>query len=122
MASTDPVVLREIVRDSRIPRSVRQVLKIEAGMNDLVVLPVVLVLIAVATDQGGSVGGWLIFLIKLLLLGPVIGFAVGGLGSWVMNWMDEKITIRREHQALYGVGLVFASYSAATAAGGDGFL
>ena len=37
LASTDPVVLREIVRDRRIPRSVRQVLKIEAGMNDLIV-------------------------------------------------------------------------------------
>jgi NhaP-type Na+/H+ or K+/H+ antiporter len=33
LASTDPVVLRDIVRDERIPRSVRQVLKIEAGMN-----------------------------------------------------------------------------------------
>ena len=43
LASTDPVVLREIVRDERIPRPVRQILKIEAGMNDLVVLPVVLV-------------------------------------------------------------------------------
>ncbi len=122
LASTDPVVLRDIVRDERIPRSVRQVLKIEAGMNDLVVLPVVLVLIAVATDQGGSVGGWVIFLVKLLLLGPAIGFAVGGVGSWLMNWMDKKMTIRREHQSLYGVGLVLASYSAATAAGGDGFL
>ena len=49
LASTDPVVLRDIVRDPRIPRSVRQVLKIEAGTNDLVVLPVVLILIAVAT-------------------------------------------------------------------------
>ena len=44
LASTDPVVLREIVRDRRIPRSVRQILQIEAGMNDLVVLPVILVL------------------------------------------------------------------------------
>lgn len=122
LASTDPVVLREIVRDERIPRSVRQVLKIEAGMNDLVVLPVVLVLIAVATDQGGSTGGWAVFLVKLLVLGPAIGFAVGGLGSWVMSWMDRKMTIRSEHQSLYGVGLVLAAYSAATAAGGDGFL
>lgn len=30
LASTDPVVLREIIRDSRIPRSVRQTLRIEA--------------------------------------------------------------------------------------------
>ncbi len=122
LASTDPVVLREIVRDQRIPRPVRQELKIEAGMNDLVVLPVVLVLIAVATDQAGGAVDWAIFLVKLLVLGPAIGFAVGGLGSWLMAWMDKKLTIRTEHQSLYGVGLVLASYSAATAAGGDGFL
>ena len=40
LASTDPVVLREIVRDTRIPRSVRQVLRFEAGTNDIVVLTV----------------------------------------------------------------------------------
>jgi len=30
--------------------------------------------------------------------------------------------VKREYQALYGIGLVLASYSAATAVGGDGFL
>ncbi len=69
LVSIDPVVLREIVRDPRIPRPVRQVLKIEAGMNDLVVLPVFLILIAVATDQGGCLGDWLVFLVKLLVIG-----------------------------------------------------
>jgi NhaP-type Na+/H+ or K+/H+ antiporter len=54
LASTDPVVLREILRDGRIPRSVRQTLKIEAGMNDIVVLPVILVLIAVARQKWGA--------------------------------------------------------------------
>lgn len=122
LASTDPVVLRDIVRDERIPRSVRQVLKIEAGMNDLIVLPVVLVLIAVANDEGSSFGGWSVFLVKLLLLGPAIGLAIGGLGSWLMNRIDAKMPIRSEHQALFGVGLVLAPYSAAAAAGGDGFL
>ena len=97
-------------------------LKIEAGMNDLVVLPVVLVLIAMATDQGSGVSGCIVFLAKLLLLGPAIGFAVGGLGSWPMNRIDAKMAIRQEHQALFGVWLVLASYTAATAAGGDGFL
>jgi NhaP-type Na+/H+ or K+/H+ antiporter len=40
LASTDPVVLRDVVRDERIPRSVRSALKIEAGTNDIVVLPI----------------------------------------------------------------------------------
>ncbi len=122
LASTDPVVLREIVRDTRIPRSVRQVLKIEAGMNDIVVLPVILVLIAVIQAQGGSAGDWSVFLAKLLLLGPAIGFVIGGLGSWLMTKVDHHMRVRREHQAVYGIGLVLAAYAAATVVGGDGFL
>ena len=121
LASTDPVVLRELVRDPRIPRSVRQILKIEAGTNDIIVLPVILVLIAVAQAQGRDMAGWGAFLAQLLLLGPAIGFAIGGLGSWLMSRMDARMNIRREHQSLYGIGLVLAAYTAATVAGGEGF-
>ena len=122
LASTDPVMLREIVRDQRIPRSVRQVLTMEAGMNDIVVLPVILILIAVAQSQTTGLGSWSTLLTKLLLLGPLIGFAIGGVGSWLMARIDSMTGVRREYQALYGVGMVMSAYSAAVAAGGDGFL
>ncbi len=122
LASTDPVVLREVLRDWRIPRSVRQVLKLEAGSNDLVVLPVILILIAVARSEMGDATDWAVFLSQLLILGPIIGFAIGGAGSWAMSAIDRRMGIRQEYQALYGIGLVLASYAAATAAGGDGFL
>ena len=122
LASTDPVVLREIVRDEKVPRSVRQILKIEAGMNDIVVLPVILVLIAVGLGEVGGAGAWVTFMVKLLLVGPLIGFAIGGAGSWLIGKVDARTGVRREYQALYGVGLVLASYVAATSAGGDGFL
>ncbi len=68
LASTDPVVLRDIVRDERIPRSIRRALGIEAGMNDIVVLPIVLVLIAVLTAQGEGMD-WGAFLFKILAHG-----------------------------------------------------
>ncbi len=122
LASTDPVVLGEIIRDSRIPRSVRQTLRIEAGMNDLVVLPTILILIAVATAASSGISEWIIFLLKLLVLGPVIGFAIGGAGSWLMVRIVRKTPIRRELQSLYGLGLVFGSFAGGTAVGGDGFL
>jgi NhaP-type Na+/H+ or K+/H+ antiporter len=99
-----------------------QVLKIEAGTNDIVVLPVVLVLIAVIRAEDRGITEWVAFMAQLLLLGPAIGFAVGGVGSWLINKADSWIRIRREHQALYGIGLVLAAYVAATVAGGDGFL
>jgi NhaP-type Na+/H+ or K+/H+ antiporter len=38
LASTDPVVLRDVLRNDQIPRSVRRALGVEAGMNDLVVV------------------------------------------------------------------------------------
>jgi sodium/hydrogen antiporter len=122
LASTDPVVLRDVLRDPRIPRSVRRTLSVEAGTNDIVVLPILLVLIAVAHADLGGPGEWLAFLGRLFVLGPAAGFAVGAAGSWTMGWADQRFHIRREYQSLYGIGLVLGAYVAGEAAGGDGFL
>jgi sodium/hydrogen antiporter len=122
LASTDPVVLRDVLRDPRIPRSVRQILSVEAGTNDIVVLPILLVLIAVAHADLGGPTQWLTFLGRLLVLGPAVGFAVGAAGAWVMGKVDERFHIRHEYQSLYGIGLVLGAFVTGEAAGGDGFL
>jgi NhaP-type Na+/H+ or K+/H+ antiporter len=122
LASTDPVVLRDIVRDERVPRAVRRALGVEAGMNDLVVLPIVLVLIAVLTARGSSLLEWAGFLARILVLSPLIGLGVGWLGARLMGWADARMGVHREYQALYGIGLVLACYAAGQALGGDGFL
>jgi NhaP-type Na+/H+ or K+/H+ antiporter/rhodanese-related sulfurtransferase len=122
LASTDPVVLRDIVRNQNVPRSVRRALSVEAGMNDLVVLPIVLILIALLTAQGNTAWDWANFLVRILILSPLVGLTVGGIGSWAMGWLDNRMGIEREYQALYGIGLVLASFAAGQAMGGDGFL
>jgi sodium/hydrogen antiporter len=122
LASTDPVVLRDVLRDQRIPRSVRRALSVESGMNDIVVLPIVLVLIAVLRADVGGATGWLIFAAQLLILSPLAGIAVGGLGARLMARADQRFGIRREYQALYGIGLVLAAFVAGQAVQGDGFL
>lgn len=122
LSSTDPVVVRDVVRDKRIPGAIRQSLTTEAATNDIVVLPVVLITIAVVKAEASSFGEWALVLGRLLVLGPALGFAIGALGAWLMSWMDRRFGIRREYQSLYGMGLVFATYTAATSVGGDGFL
>jgi NhaP-type Na+/H+ or K+/H+ antiporter len=122
LASTDPVVLRDVLRDPRIPRSVRRALRVEAGTNDIVVLPILLVLIAIARADLGGPAEWLGFLGQLFVLGPAAGFAVGAAGSWVMGRVDQRFQIRREYQSLYGIGLVLGAFVAGEAVGGDGFL
>lgn len=122
LSSTDPVVLRDVVRDRRLPSSVRQALKVEAGTNDVVVLPLVIVLAAVGRGDVGGTGDWVLFALQLLVIGPAAGFAVGAIGSELMLRADKRFGIRREYQALYGIGLVLGSYAAGEAVGGDGFL
>ncbi|HET9224658.1 MAG TPA: cation:proton antiporter [Roseiflexaceae bacterium] len=122
LSSTDPVVLRDVLRDERIPRSIRRALSVEAGMNDIVVLPIVLILIAILTASVGGMLEWALFLAKLLILSPLIGLAVGGIGAWLMGRADMRFGIRHEHQALYGIGLVLAAFVAGQAVQGDGFL
>ncbi len=122
LASTDPIILRDVVRNERIPRSVRRALTVEAGMNDVVLLPIILTLIAISQAGTSGVLGWITFFAQLLVLSPAVGLAVGGVGAWLMGRIDAWHGVRREYQALYGLGLVLAAYTAAQAAGGDGFL
>ncbi|MGH7949849.1 MAG: cation:proton antiporter, partial [Candidatus Binataceae bacterium] len=122
LASTDPIVLRDLLRDRRIPQSIRQALAVEGGTNDLVVLPTLLVLIAIAVGRVGGGGAWAWFLFSLFVIGPAIGFAVGGIGAWLVARADQRYQVRREYQTLYGIGIVFVAYSVAQFAGGDGFL
>jgi NhaP-type Na+/H+ or K+/H+ antiporter len=122
LSSTDPVVLRDVIHDTRIPSSIRHTLGIEAGTNDLVVLPIVLVLIAVALARLGGALEWLTFVLRLVVLGPLVGFAIGGGGAWALGKVDAWLGVSRAYQALYGVGLILGAYVAGVAVGGDGFL
>lgn len=122
LSSVDPVILRDVSRDERVPRSIRESLTTEAGANDMIVLPVVLLLQAIALNQGGTTIGWLLFLARLFLLGPIAGFLAGAIAAYVMRWVRARTPIRREYRALYGIGVVFAAYFAGTMLGSSGFL
>jgi NhaP-type Na+/H+ or K+/H+ antiporter len=122
LASTDAVVLRDVIRDQRVPGAVRRTLSIEAGTNDVIVLPPVLVLSAVAARAAGTGLEWAWFAVQLFLIGPGIGALVGAGGAWAMGRVDARAPIRREYQALYGVGLVLAAFALGEWLGADGFL
>jgi MFS family permease len=99
-----------------------QALNIEAGTNDIVVLPTLLILIALANAEASGIAGWAILVGEALILGPVIGFAIGADAAWLMSKADKRFGVSEVYQSLYSVGIVLLSYSVATALGGDGFL
>jgi NhaP-type Na+/H+ or K+/H+ antiporter len=65
---------------------------------------------------------WTIFLGRVLVLSPLLGLLVGGIGGWLIGKADARFNIRSEYQALYGIGLVLAAFATGQGLGGDGFL
>jgi NhaP-type Na+/H+ or K+/H+ antiporter len=122
LSSVDPVLLRDVLSDERVPRSIRDSLKIEAAASDIIVLPVLLVLAAIALGKTGTTASWLVFLVRLLIVGPLAGVVVGALASKLMEWARQRTEISQEYRALYGIGVLLAAYYAGARLGDSGFL
>lgn len=121
LASTDPVVMRGLLRGGDVPPAARQVLALESGLNDVVVLPVVLIAMQFlgGAGSGPPLGR---MALDLFLLGPGAGILIGFVGVAVLDQVRRKVTVRRDYESLYALGIAFAAYAAAEAVHGSGLL
>lgn len=122
LASTDAVLLRDVTRDSRLPLAVRHTLSVEAGTNDIIVLPLTLILAALASGAGRGGMEWLQFSFGLLVLGPLVGVGVALIAIRAVSWLRRRRMIRRDYESLYSLGVAFVAFAAAQLAGGSGFV
>jgi sodium/hydrogen antiporter len=123
LASTDPVMLRGLIRRRGLSERVRLALRLESGLNDIVLLPIIL--IALPFLNAGRVVGfeeWARLGLDLLLLGPGAGIAVGLLALAALDMIRRKIGVRRDYESLYSLGVAFAAFAAAESVHGSGFL
>lgn len=122
LASTDAVLLRDVLNNRHVPRAVRNTLSVEAGTNDVIVLPLLLIFISIATHESRSMAGWVGFAIKLYLLGPLVGVAVAYLAIKAMAWLRRRQLMRRDYESIYSIGVSFVAFAAAQLVGGSGFI
>jgi NhaP-type Na+/H+ or K+/H+ antiporter len=122
LASTDPVILRSLVRSRALPSRVRTALRVESGMNDAVLLPIVVLAILMLRHEA-AVGREIVrSALGLFLLGPALGALVGWVGIRLLVSIRERIGVRRDYESMYALGLAFTAFAAAEAVGGSGFL
>ena len=123
IASTDPVLLRGVLKRPALHNGVRQALRLESGLNDVVLLPVVLVSIALLASSEPFTGadwGWLA--LDILLLSPAAGVVIGLAGVKALEFGRKRSGVRRDYESIYSLGLAFAAYAAAESIHGSGFI
>jgi sodium/hydrogen antiporter len=123
LASTDPVLLRGLLQRRDIPEDARQPLRLESGLNDIVLLPIVLVALAFMTQNPPLSGtGYGKLCLNLFVLGPGAGILVGLIGIGALDLIRKRVGVRRDYESLYSIGVAFAAFAAAEALHGSGFL
>ncbi|MBI4420963.1 MAG: cation:proton antiporter [Gemmatimonadetes bacterium] len=123
LASTDPVMMRGLLRRGDIPPAARQALGLESGLNDIVLLPIVLVaMVFLDGDPTGTAPTWTRLGLDLLVLGPGAGIGVGLVAIATLDLVRRRWGVRRDYESLYALGVAFAAYAAAEAVQGSGFL
>ena len=123
LASTDPVMQRNLIRRSSLPVSVREALRLEAGINDVVLLPIiVLSILAVGSDGQPAAAEFIRHSIGMFLLGPALGALIGFVAITLLERVRKRFTVRRDYESLYALGVAFTAYAAAESVGGSGFL
>jgi NhaP-type Na+/H+ or K+/H+ antiporter len=129
LASTDPVLLRTVLRSKALPEAPRIALRLETGMNDVVLLPIVILSMlllpggqpSISTSVAGSAGVGR-SVVGLFLLGPALGALVGWVGISALAYVRSRTALRRDYESLYALGLAFTSFAIAEAVGGSGFV
>lgn len=101
----------------------RRALTVESGLNDGLALPAVLFfasLTVAETTQDGS--DWIVFTALQLLLGPLVGAAVGAMGGYIFLSAKAANFTSDLYEGAGALALAGASYLGATLIGGNGFI
>lgn len=107
------------------PVRIRQALNVESGLNDGIALPFLLIFLSAATASASLVEDatyWLVFTANQIVLGPVVGIAVGYLGAKLLQSANRAGWINEVFLKLAAVGLALIGFGAAELLHGNGFI
>lgn len=124
LAPTDAALGQTVVSSKRVPVRIRQTLNVESGLNDGIVLPVLLILLSVAgaTEEAQSFIELAQFTLLQVTLGPIVGIAVGYLGGQLILFSAKRQGITSAFERLSAIGLAILAFGAAELIGGNGFI
>jgi len=125
LAPTDAALGQAVVADRAVPVRIRQALNVESGLNDGIALPVVLLLAASAgasAEPAAGTGGWLVFGLLQITLGPLVGAVLGYLGARLIDGAAAAGWMGTAFEGMAVLALALLSFALAEQVGGNGFI
>ncbi len=124
LAPTDAALGQSVISERAVPVRIRQAINIESGLNDGIALPVVFLLAALAGTAHAATPAseWLQFGLMQVVLGPLVGVAIGYVGARVLDNSIERGWANTSFQGIGILSLAVLTYVAAELVGGNGFI
>lgn len=124
LVPTDAALGQAVVSNEKIPEHVRDSLTAESGLNDGLLLPLIIFLAcaAVGFDHELTEENWWVFAGQQIGFGLGIGAMLGSLGGMASQWSVNKGFSIEDNTAVFALALVALTYFAAEAVGGNSFV
>lgn len=124
LAPTDAALGEAVVTDDRVPLRIRQALSTESGLNDGIVLPLVMLFLALAASAEGleSTGFWIRFIVQQIGFGVLLGALGGAAGGLLIDRASRTGWMSPLFRQLGTLALAVAVFASAELVGGNGFV
>jgi NhaP-type Na+/H+ or K+/H+ antiporter len=123
LAPTDAALGKVVVSDKRIPETVRNTINVESGLNDGIVFPVLLTVLAlIASNGSGSSDGWVGYIVQQISIGTIAGAFIGWTGAKLSQITIKKAWIEHQYLNLIPIALAILSFYFAEHFNGNGYI
>ncbi len=124
LAPTDAALGKAVVMDKTLPENIRSSINIESGLNDGIVYPLLLTVVAMIISGQNDTHGeeWIPYVLEEILLGAIIGNIVGYLSAHLSTVVIRKEWMLMEYKNLIPIALAVLAYYLAEHFGGNGFI
>ena len=123
LAPTDAALGQAVVSSKNIPERIRQSLNVESGLNDGIVLPLVMLFAVLSSSNADSTEqNWMVYWVMQVTLGPLVGIAVGLGGGCLLKVSRKAGWLAENYQRLSGIALALLAWTGALQVGGNGFI
>jgi len=123
LSPTDAALGQAVVKGECVPVEIRQSINVESGLNDGIALPPILIVLALlGADANGHEGAWTEFVLEQIILGPIIGMAVGWFGGMLMQNAADRGWTEDTFQRLSALPIAILAFALAESVEGNGFI